>query len=111
MWAFVKRYCRNCYDCCQAKASREKLNGLLQLLLILAKRWENIVMNFITDLSESEGKNAILIIIDRLSKERHYIPCSINENSTSAEQTIEMMIQNVFQLYELLASIVSHRGS
>ena len=81
----MKHYCWNCYNCCQAKASREKLNELLQPLSILTKRWEDIVINFITDLLESEDKNIILIIINRLSKERHYVPCSINENSTSVK--------------------------
>ena len=81
----MERYCRNCHDCCQAKASREKLNGLLQPLPIPMKRWEDIAMDFITDLPESDGKNVILTVIDRLSKERHYVPCSINENGTSAE--------------------------
>ena len=88
----VKRYCRNCHDCCQVKASREKLNGLLQPLPILTKRWEDIVMNFITDLPESDSKNAILTIIDRLSKERHYVSRSINENGTSVKWTAEMVI-------------------
>ena len=68
-------------------------------------------MNFITDLLKSDGKNAILTIIDRLSKERHYVLCFINENGTSVKQTAEMVIQNVFRLHELLASIVSDRGS
>ena len=81
----VKHYCWNCHDCCQIKASKEKLNRLLQSLSILIKRWENIVMNFITDLSKSDSKNIILIIINCLSKERHYVSCSINENGTSAE--------------------------
>ena len=109
--ASVERYCRNCHDCWQAKASREKLNELLQPLPIPVKRWEDIVMNFITDLPESEGKNVILIIIDCLSKEHHYVPCTTNENSTSAEETAEMIIQNVFRLHELPASIVSDRES
>ena len=64
-------------------------------------------MNFITDLLKSEGKNVILIIIDCLSKERHYVLCSINKNGTFTEWIMKMMIQNVFQLHELSVSIVS----
>ena len=53
-------------------------------------------MNFITDLLKSEGKNIILIIIDCLNKERHYVSYSINENDISVKWTVKMMIQNVF---------------
>ena len=42
-------------------------------------------MNFITNLLKSKGKNVILIIIDRLNKERYYVLCSINENSSSVK--------------------------
>ena len=111
LWVSIERYCWNCHDCCQVKAFKEKLNELLQPLLISVKRWENIVMNFITDLSESDGKNIILIIIDCLSKKRHYVLCSINENSTSVKWTVKIMIQNVFQLHRLSAFIISDRRS
>jgi len=44
-------------------------------------------MNFVIDLPQSEGYNAILIVIDRLSKEYYYIPYSTKENDTDIEAT------------------------
>jgi len=50
-------------------------------------------MNFIIDLSSSEGKNVILTVICRLSKERHYISCFIDDEKITAEKTAELMLQ------------------
>ena len=38
-------------------------------------------MDFITDLLESETNNAILIVIDRLTKMSHFIPCRKDRNT------------------------------
>ncbi len=55
-WSFmqktVDRYIWNCYVCQWSKTSRNKSNNLLQSLLISEQRWQNIVMNFIIDLSD-----------------------------------------------------------
>ena len=45
-------------------------------------------MNFITGLSENKGCNAILMIIDRLTKMRYYIVCKADNKRISAEQTV-----------------------
>ncbi len=68
----VDRYIRNCYVCQRSKTSRNKSNGLLQPLSISEQRWQNIVMNFIINLSDSYDYNAILTVICRLLKERQY---------------------------------------
>ena len=43
-------------------------------------------MNFITGLLKSKGCDIILMIIDRLTKMRHYIVCKADNKGTSAEQ-------------------------
>ena len=108
--ADIARYVRNCYICHRAKASRHKLNGLLKPLPISQKRWQDIVMDFITGLPTSEGHNAILAFIDRCIKERHYISCTAGEEGTSAENTAYMLLKEVFRLHGLPASIISDRG-
>ena len=42
-------------------------------------------MNYMTDLSESKNYNAILMIIDRLIKIRHYIIYKVDDEGISAE--------------------------
>ncbi len=71
----IKRYIRNCYVCRRSKASRDRINELLKSLSISEQRWQDISLNFIINLLKSDESNAILTVIDRLSKEHHYIFC------------------------------------
>ena len=108
-WSFMRktvdRYIRNCYVCQRSKTSRNKSNDLLQSLLISEQRWQNIVMNFIINLSDSYDYNAILTVICRLSKERHYISC-ITEKDITVEKTAEMLLQWVYRTHNLSSFIV-----
>ena len=72
----VEQYLRNCHVCKQAKASRDAYNGLLQPLSVPERPWVDLTMDFVVDLPKSQGHNAksydaILMVVDRLSKERH----------------------------------------
>ena len=67
-------------------------------------------MDFIVGLPESEGKNAICTIIDRLSKKYHYVGCTATDKDTSIEATVDILLNYVYQYYSLLTSIVSDRG-
>ena len=107
----IKQYIRNCHTCCRSKAPRDKLNGLLQPLAIPEQRWKDIAIDFITGLPLSEGYNAILTVVDRLTKERHYIPCTAGDEGTSAEETAKLMLQWVYRTHGLPSSIISDRGT
>ncbi len=114
-WSFMRKtmnwYIRNCYICQRSKTSRDKSNDLLQSLSISEQRWQDITMNFIIDLSDSSKYNAILTIICRLSKERHYISCIIDDEDITVEKTAEMLIQWVYWTHDLSSFIVSDRDS
>ena len=68
-------------------------------------------MNFIINLFDSSEYNAILTIICRLSKERHYISCIIDDENITVEKTAEMLIQWVYWTHDLSSFIVSDRNS
>ncbi len=74
-WATIQQYIQNCHVCQQSKAFQDDTNDLLQSLLILQQRWQDIAMNFITELSLSKNYNVICMIICHLFKERHYVLC------------------------------------
>ncbi len=110
-WATIRQYIWNCHVCQRSKASQDDTNGLLQLLSISQQRWQDIAMNFITELSLSKNYNIICTIICRFFKERHYVSCHWEDNDISIEETVWIMLWNVYRLHDLLSSIVSNRDS
>ncbi len=107
----VDQYIWNCYICQRSKTSRDKSNDLLQSLFISEQRWQNIVMNFIIDLPDLYDYNAILTVICRLLKERHYISCITDDEDITVEKTAEMLLQWVYWTHDLLSFIVFDRDS
>ncbi len=109
--ATIRQYIWNCYVCQQSKASRDDTNDLLQPLSISQQRWQDIAMNFITELFLSKNYNVICMIICRLFKERHYVLCHWEDDDISIEETVWIMLWNVYRLHDLLSSIVLNRDS
>jgi hypothetical protein len=108
----VKRYVKNCHICKRSKASRNKYSELLNSLSISNRLWTNIIMNFVTELSKIKNDfNAILMIINRLTKMHHYVSCIVEEESTFVEKTTRLLIDHVWKLHELSSTIVSDRES
>ncbi len=66
-------------------------------------------MNFITELFLSKNYNVICMIICRLFKEHHYVLCHWRDDDISIEETVWIMLWNVYWLHDLLSSIVSNR--
>ncbi len=107
--ATIWQYIWNCHVCQRCKASQDDTNDLLQSLSILQQRWQDIAMNFITELSLSKNYNVICMIICHLFKERHYVLCHWKDDDISIEETVWIMLWNVYQLHDLLSSIVSNK--
>ena len=74
----VARFIKSCLDYKRSKNYQEGKHGLLKPLLILERYWYDISINFITPLPiyVRYGRNYqhILVVVDRLSKKRKYIP-------------------------------------
>lgn len=60
--------------CRQVKVPRQKPTNLLQPLSVREWKWENILMDFIIDLSKmAEAHTLIWVIVDKLTKSTHFI--------------------------------------
>jgi len=57
-----------CVKCQNTKSIYKNKYGLYKHLLIPNKPWENISMDFMTQLSKWNGMDAILVVVDQLSK-------------------------------------------
>ena len=103
----VIKFVASCHSCQQMKASRNLPKGLLQPLPVPHERWESISMDFITSLPRSsKGNTQIFVVVDRLSKMAHFIPC---KKAASAVDVASLFMQHVFKIHGLPKSIVSDR--
>jgi hypothetical protein len=84
---------------------------LLNFLSISNRLWMNIIMNFVIELSENKKFNAILMMINRLTKIHHYIFCTTTEKDINAEKIVWLLINHVWKLHELSSTIISNRDS
>jgi len=76
---------------------------LLQPLLILSAIWEEIRLDFIMRLPKSNGYDAILVVIDRLSKYGHFIPL---KHPYLARSVAEVFMKEIVKLHGIPTSIV-----
>ena len=106
----IWQYVRNCHICSQAKLACDCQGELLSLPMP-QQCWQDLAMDFITDLPKSRDAcfpdaKYIWIITDHLIKEHHFVPCA--EMTTS--HLVWMFIQFVVYTHGLPRSIVSDRG-
>ena len=73
MSCYISVYCWTCNLCLQTKASQKALMGELQPLLVPVSPWQMISIDFIVELPEAHGYDAIMVIVDSLEKQGHLI--------------------------------------
>jgi hypothetical protein len=103
----VTNYVFICLTCQKVKAEHKKVVGLLQPLLVLEWKWEEVIMDFITGLSLTQNKiDAIWVVVYRLTKSAHFIPVNVRD---SMEKLTKTYTQEVVRLHGVPSSIVSDR--
>ncbi|EED18391.1 retrotransposon polyprotein, putative [Talaromyces stipitatus ATCC 10500] len=103
----IETYIKECDACQKNKISRHQPYGLLQEIKAPDYPWQWITMDHIVKLPESRGCDAILVIVDRMTKYAHFIPTT---EGTNAEELAEELIDGVFQHHGIPEIIISDRG-
>ena len=68
--------------------------------------WEYMSMDFITNLPEVNGYDAIVTFVDMFTKQAHFIPCTMK---MSAQQLAKIYMREVYRLHGLSRSIICDR--
>jgi len=103
----VGQYMEGCDLYQRMKNRTEEVTGKLKLGEVLEKLWTHILVDFITKLPIVAGKDAILVVCDRLLKMTHFVAMM---EGTMAEGLARLFRDNVWRLHSLPESVVSDRG-
>ncbi|GJP39191.1 hypothetical protein CLOM_g23581 [Closterium sp. NIES-68] len=95
------------YTACEImKSSHQRAAGLLQPLDPPERPWQHVTMDYVTGLQTGpSGNDAILVVVDRLTKMAHFIAC---QQKITAEQTAQLFIANIIRLHGIPTAIISY---
>jgi transposase InsO family protein len=103
----VKRYVQGCQSCQQNKVIHMKKAAPLHPLPITHGPWDEISIDIIGPLPESEGHDAILVIVDRFSKMVRLFP---TKTTLSSGELAKLYRDEIWKLHGIPQKIISDRG-
>jgi hypothetical protein len=98
MRADVDRYVRNCHESKSGKATHQMTHRWLKPLEVPQQPWKDLSMDLVVGRPESEGYNAIWVVVDRLLKMKHLVRF---QDYTDGKKLGEVFIWEVFKLHGL----------
>ncbi|KIK74108.1 hypothetical protein PAXRUDRAFT_73129, partial [Paxillus rubicundulus Ve08.2h10] len=104
----IRQYVSSCTTCAHATVPRHCPYRLLKQLPIPERPWNSISMDFIEQLPASSGFTAILVVVDRLSKQCIFIPT--HDTITSLELA-KLFLLHVFSKHGVPSHVTSDQGS
>jgi hypothetical protein len=94
----VKKYVGGCDKCQRNKIIPQPPAGKLMPNSIPDRPWQHISADFITKLPEAQGKDALLVVCDRMTKQVHLIPTT---EATNSEGLARLFRDTVWKLHGL----------
>ena len=88
----IRKYVEGCNLYQRMKNRTEEVAGKLKLSEVLEKLWTHLMVDFITKLLVVAGKDAILVVCDRLSKITHFVATT---EGMSVEGLVRLFRDNV----------------
>ena len=105
----VTTYVTTCHACQRDKAGNQPKAGLLQPLDIPERRWDDVSMDFITQLPTTlKGNTQIVVFVDRLTKMVHLAALPTH---AGAKEVAECFRHNVIRLHGLPKRLLSDRDT
>lgn len=105
----IRQFIRNCDVCGRTSVWRDKKKGLLKPLPVPSRIWQDISVDFIVELPESQRCTRLCVITDRLGKGTILFP--VPKEQFGAEGFAKLFMQNYVRLHWLPRSLVSDRDT
>ena len=103
----VREFVLSCPVCQIEKTSHLRPGGTLQPLDIPSRKWDTVVLDFITGLPlTTRNHDTILSIVDKATKMVHFIPCNI---SVTGAQAAKLYWRKVGYLHGVPRKIITDR--
>jgi hypothetical protein len=107
MSRYIGIYVKHCDLCNQTKVQRRRPMGELHPSETPDAPWDRISVDFIVELPESHGYNAIMCVVDSLTKRVHFIP---THTTINAEGTALLFLKEVWKHHGTPRVVISDRG-
>jgi transposase InsO family protein len=107
MSRYIGKYVSTCDLCLRTKAQRRFPVGELHPLPVPSTPWETVSVDFIVELPESSGHDAVMVVVDSVTKRAHFAPTL---TTVTASGTARLFLQHVWRHHGLPRKVVSDRG-
>jgi hypothetical protein len=102
----VQLFVSACAVCQQANPDRDKYPGLLQPLPIPDSAWQVVSLDFVEGLPQYRLVNAILVVVEKISKYSHFIPLA---HPFTAFSVAQLYMTKVYKLHGMPMAMISDR--
>jgi transposase InsO family protein len=106
MHAQVTTYVTACDRCERDKSPNQRPSGLLRPLEVPEEPWTHVSLDFVMALPPSNGFDAILFVVDKLSNSIVLIP---TKTTVTAKETDRLYFNHVYCRHGLARKIISDR--
>ncbi|GLB33349.1 putative retrotransposable element tf2 155 kda protein type 1-like [Lyophyllum shimeji] len=107
MSRYIGSYTSTCDLCQRTKVRRQLPMGQLHPLPIPEGRWSVVSVDFIVELPEAHGYDAVMVVVDSVGKRAHFIP---THTTCTAMGVANLYRKHVWKLHGLPDAFVSDRG-
>ena len=104
----VRQYTRTCETCLRNKVLRRRLIGLFNPLHISKGRWERVSVDFIVELLDAHGFDAVMVVVNSVTKRPHFM---VTNTTVSAEGTARLYYWDMWKLHGLPLQWLHDRSS
>jgi hypothetical protein len=107
MSQYIGQSTATCDLCLRTKIQRQLPTGHLEPHLTPETRWHTVSVDFIVELPESDGYDAVMVVVDFLTKRSHFLPVN---TTITAVGSARQFRDNVWKHHGLPTHVISDRG-